>query len=219
MGSEVAVVSLERTQMTQAMCDLARAGLGELTAEERRETYVVSFFIYDEEDDPRSPTLTVGTNTASRVNFALHQPKDFVKPNPWWTPTDEGEAKWNYAFWLQNRLRVFPSGPADRDLCDRWLRVSGLWFEEPANANDWAPLGSRITAQFVEVCIGVAKALHEDGDIAAFFGRTIPVIVHELEYYDQIVDQTLKANPPGVADEFAAWVRSLELRAQSPGPA
>jgi hypothetical protein len=28
-------------------------------------------------------------------------------------------------------------------------------------------------------------------------------------YYDQIVDQTLKANPPGVADEFPVWVRSL----------
>jgi hypothetical protein len=44
---------------------------------------------------------------------------------------------------------------------------------------------------------------------AALFGKTIPVIVHELEYYDQIADQTLKANPPSAADEFAAWVRSL----------
>jgi len=195
--------------MTDAIRDLARAGLGELTTEERQETYAVSFFVYDEEDNPRSPTLTVGTNTKSQVSFALHQPKDFVKPNPWWTPTDESEARWNYAFWLQNRLRVFPSGPGDRDLLDRWLRISGLWIEEPSNPNDWAPLGSRITTQFVEACTTAAKALHEAGDIAAFFGRTIPIIIHELEYYDQIVDQTLRANPPGVADEFAAWARSL----------
>jgi hypothetical protein len=53
-----------------------------------------------------------------------------------------------------------------------------------------------------------AKLLHDEGDIAALFGNTIPVIVHELEYYDQIADQTIMANPRGVADEFAAWVRS-----------
>lgn len=106
-------------------------------------------------------------------------------------------------------LRVFPSAPADRDLLDRWLRVEGLWFEEPANPNEWVSLGARITTQFVEACITVAKLLHDEGDIVAFFGKTIPVIVHELEYYEQIADQTLKANPPGVTDEFAAWVRSL----------
>lgn len=82
--------------MTAAVYDLAREGLGELTSEERQGTYAVSFFIYGEEDDPRSPALVVGTNTASRVEFVLNQPEDFVKPNPWWTPTDEGEAKWNY---------------------------------------------------------------------------------------------------------------------------
>jgi hypothetical protein len=117
--------------------------------------------------------------------------------------------RWNYAFWLQNRLGVFPSTSADRDLLDRWLRVSGLWFGEPANPNDWVSLGSTITIQFVELCVTVAQFLHDEADIAAFFGRQIPVVVHELEYYDQIVDQTLRANPPGVADEFAAWVRSL----------
>jgi len=112
------------------------------------------FLVYDEEDDPRSPTLTVGTNTVSHVEFALSQPPDSVKPSPWWTPTDDGEAKWN--FWLQNRLGVFPNTSADRDILDRWLRVSSLWFEEPTNPNDWVSLGSRITTQFVEVCVTVA---------------------------------------------------------------
>ena len=72
-------------------------------------------------------------------------------------------------------------------------------------------LGSRITTQFVQVCITVAKLLHDEGDIAALFGKEIPVIVRELEYYDRIADQTLKANPPGIADVLAAWVRSLQL--------
>ncbi|MET8206232.1 hypothetical protein ABZT51_09325 [Streptomyces sp. NPDC005373] len=38
-------------------------------------------------------------------------------------------------------------------------------------------------------------------------GRTVPVIVHELEYYEAIVLQTEAANPPGLADEFTSWVR------------
>jgi hypothetical protein len=75
------------------------------------------------------------------------------------------------------RLRCGPTpagGSPDRGLLDRWLGVSGLWFEEPANPHDWAPLGSRITNQFVEVCITVAKFLHADGDIAALFGAPTP---------------------------------------------
>jgi len=39
------------------------------------------------------------------------------------------------------------------------------------------------------------------------FGQSVPIIVHELEYYDQIAEQTRKANPPGLTLEFEAWVR------------
>jgi hypothetical protein len=39
------------------------------------------------------------------------------------------------------------------------------------------------------------------------FGRPIPVLVHELEYYDAIAMQNLAANPPGVADDFIRWCR------------
>ena len=41
------------------------------------------------------------------------------------------------------------------------------------------------------------------------FLRPIPIIVHELEYYDQIASQTVEANPAGLAHEFADWVDSL----------
>ncbi|MEV7438623.1 hypothetical protein [Streptomyces griseoviridis] len=36
----------------------------------------------------------------------------------------------------------------------------------------------------------------------------MPVIVHELEYYEAIARQTEAANPPGLADEFTSWVRN-----------
>jgi hypothetical protein len=38
------------------------------------------------------------------------------------------------------------------------------------------------------------------------FGRPIPVLIHELEYYPQIARQTERANPPGLAADFARWV-------------
>ena len=35
----------------------------------------------------------------------------------------------------------------------------------------------------------------------------MPVLVHELECYEAITRRTEAANPPGLADEFTAWVR------------
>lgn len=40
------------------------------------------------------------------------------------------------------------------------------------------------------------------------FGAPLPILIHELEYYDAIAEQTERANPPGVADAFARWVRA-----------
>lgn len=44
--------------------------------------------------------------------------------------------------------------------------------------------------------------------VADTFGRNIPVLVHELEYYDLPNGWTKRANPPGVADEFLAWAQN-----------
>jgi hypothetical protein len=61
--------------------------------------------------------------------------------------------------------------------------------------------------QFVQVCSTVAKFRHDEGDIAALFGRTIPVIVHELEDHDRIAEQTLKAHRlmPRMSSLQRAW--------------
>lgn len=50
--------------------------------------------------------------------------------------------------------------------------------------------------------------LDSTGIIERSIGRTVPVIVHELEYYEAIARQTEAANPPGLADEFTSWVRN-----------
>jgi hypothetical protein len=89
--------------------EAAAQGLRNVAPDERADVYVVSFFVYDEADDPRAPTLTVGTNTETQVQLASDPPADFQKPNPWWTPARSEEARWNYAFWRQTGSHRSPT--------------------------------------------------------------------------------------------------------------
>jgi hypothetical protein len=174
--------------------------------------YAVSFFIYDQEDDPRRPTLTIGYNTEDRVQQVLT-----AQPGPGaGRPSDAAEARWNYAFWRQNKLTVIGDqtrDPAGARLCEAWIKDNGWWFSEPdGNAGeDWAPClaaGERITSNFVSLCVRTARQLHADGVIKQTFGRHVPVLIHELEYYNQIADQTEEGNPPGLAEAFTTWIRN-----------
>jgi hypothetical protein len=135
-------------------------------------------------------------------------------------PTDEAEARWNYAFWLQNELAVIGDStrdPVGAQLRDQWIKDSGLWFDEPEAApvdapDAWdavEPMADQITQRFVQACVQLANQLHADGLIQKIFGRPVPVLVHEVEYYDAIADQAEAANPPGVAADFVTWVRNL----------
>jgi hypothetical protein len=61
----------------------------------------------------------------------------------------------------------------------------------------------------VDVAVGVSRALHARGLVKRVFGRPVPILVHELEYYDEIVQQTRAANPPGLVKGFARWVHGF----------
>lgn len=164
--------------------------------------YAVSFLIDNEEDDPRQPTLTVGYNTETQARRSIPD------------ASDQAEARWNYAFWIQNELTVvgdLTSDPAGAAARQEWISDLGLWHAEQAGLAGWSsamgPLAPRIGARFHQICCRLARALHTTGVIERSVGRTVPVIVHELEYYEAIALQTEAANPPGIADEFTSWVR------------
>jgi hypothetical protein len=190
-----------------------------IPARKAHDAYVVSFLVYDEEDDPRRPTLTIGYNTQTRVHQVLAaQPGSELLLGG--GAVDPAEARWNYAFWLQNELAVIGDSirdPVGAQLRGQWVYNSGLWYEEPEAApvdapDAWdavEPMADQITQRFVQACVQLANQLHADGLIGKVFGRSVPVLVHEVEYYDAIADQAEAANPPGVAAEFVAWVRNL----------
>jgi len=175
--------------------------------------YALSFYIYDDDDDPRRPTLTFGYNTLDR--WAECTP-DADSKVAWPIASDSSDAKWNYAFWLQNEVCfIGAAGTEGAVLRQEWIQSLGLYYSDDEQAEDFERcmrLAGHITEQFVALCVQVSRALHDDGSITGKFGRPVPIIVHELEYYDEIAEQTRRANPPDLTSEFEQWVRGEDAR-------
>lgn len=177
------------------------AALASIDTSTITDIYALSFFIHDKEDDPRYPVLQLGYNTLAHLAACTS------------SASSAEEAKWNFAFWLQNELKVIgaPETEGGRLLGDL-LRARGLWYsneDENADFDRCMRIGSDITACFVDASVRVARALYENSVIQQYFSRPIPIVVHELEYYDQIAVQTRSANPPGLAKEFEDWIASM----------
>jgi len=182
----------------------ALQALDSIPADELADIYAVSFFVYDEEDDPRKPTVTVGFNSEDDVAAA----SDLAATRS----TDEHEARWNYAFWRQNKLAIICDSDVDplgANLRQEWARENGLWYDlaegEDAIFNE---RGEPLTKAFVQLLVDVVRQLHAQGDIRRIFGSSISVLIHELEYYDEIAAQNIAANPAGVVPkDFVRWCR------------
>lgn len=174
--------------------------LKEIEAAITPDIYVLSFYIFDIDDDPRRPVLQLGYNTRTQVAEC--------------TPSSSAqEAKWNFAFWLQNELKIIGEpGTEGGQLLEDTFKAKGLWYsdeDEEADYDRCTELGNEMTAYFVDACVRIAHALHTSGVIQQQFPDAIPIVVHELEYYDQIALQTRLANPPGLTQEFEDWIASM----------
>jgi len=177
------------------------AALADIDPSAIPDIYALSFFIYDDDDDPRHPVLQLGYNT--RTHLAACTP----------SASSAEEAKWNFAFWLQNGL-AFIGVPETEDgqMLEALLKTRGLWYtdeDEEADFDRCMQIGSEITTYFVDACVRIARALHENGVIQQHFAGPIPILVHELEYYDEIAVQTRLANPPGLTKEFEDWIAGM----------
>jgi len=177
------------------------AALADIDTSAIPDIYALSFFIYDTDDDPRYPVLQLGYNTLKHVADSTA------------SASSVEEAKWNFAFWLQNELEfIGVPETEDAQLLEELLRSRSLWYtdeDEEADFDRCMQIGSDITAGFVDACIRIARALHQNGVIEQQFSRPIPVVVHELEYYDEIAVQTRSANPLGLAKEFEDWIARM----------
>jgi hypothetical protein len=200
------------------------SALERIPATTASDVYVVSLYVEDRTNrDPRSPQVEIGFNT--EVRAAQTTPASGQAPG-WPIASDAAEARWNFAFWLQNDLAHL--GHSDRDpegfvLAQEWVRGLGLWYsdedEEFGYAHEASPEAKvvvdkmdTIDARWIDLLADVVRGLHQDGLIVRVFGRPIPVLIHELEYYDEIADRARSANPSDLVDDFCAWIEGMYQR-------
>jgi len=177
-----------------------------IQAFDEEDIYVISFFVYDFEDNPCKPTVTLGYNTEKEVAKNLCY-------------FDEQEVRWNYACWMQNQESIFGYDKNIMDLLREWILENNLLYMEHYNPYDTTTelmneLG-KITKSFVEILIEVVKEIHKSGVIKEKLGRDIPILIHELDYYDEIAKQNIEANGLELVKSFVDYINRLYEDAQN----
>jgi hypothetical protein len=122
--------------------------------------------------------------------------------------SDDQEAKWNFAFWLQNIEYQFGTCESDKKLIKEWIIENNLYYSDEDEEKDFdqcLELGEKIERNFVTLSVEVAAKIQKK-ILPSISKKPIPVLVHELEYYDEIAEQNKRINSNGEADEFIKWI-------------
>lgn len=158
--------------------------------------YAISLYVYDDEDNPCKPTVTLGYNTEEQVQRE--------KDNAW----NEQEARWNYAFWLQNEFFCFGIDNT-AEIVKHWLKINNLPFydddDDAWEIDETYDETEKITELFVNELIEIVKEIHSEGILTDTFGKEIPILIHELEYYDEIAEQNIQANGKELVKDFVNY--------------
>ncbi|MDG4864254.1 hypothetical protein P8605_39545 [Streptomyces sp. T-3] len=194
------------TTFRQHMEQLALRTLREFPQEAIPDVYAVTFRLDSVDQDPRLPYLAIGYTTESEVTRLMAQPRP---PEPW-------EARWRYAYFPESGLEgIRVAGhdpehdPAGAELHRQEAVAQGLWYEDDdTDPDDEEDRDERLTEEFRELCVDLARQLQSDGRIAATLGRPLPVILYDMFDPDAMFALTRAANPAELVGEFL----SEELR-------
>ncbi|MBA5794045.1 DUF4303 domain-containing protein [Flavobacterium sp. xlx-214] len=168
-----------------------------ISSEDANDIYALSFYFYAEDDDGRYPTIEVSFNTNNQYKNEIEN------------ASSETEAKWNYAFWLQEEIERI--GGEDDTFLAKWFKETPYYYSEIENekAEDDDELfdkllekGEKFEEEFVEEILKIIQKLFTQRIIFNKFGKDIPILVHELEYYDKPINWTKKANKFELIKEF-----------------
>ncbi|MFF3018907.1 hypothetical protein [Streptomyces sp. NPDC057939] len=184
-------------------------------------TYAVTFRLDSVDQDPRFPYLALGyvTEGAAHVTDGAG-------------PEDRWEARWSYAYFPPSGLegiRVLGHDPdADPRGTELYRReveeaeaqaggteglegVEGLWDEdEPAGDSRcsgdvydaWDERAERLRSEFRDLCVGLARHLHDGGHLTAALGRAVPVILYDMFDPEDMFAMTRAANPAALITDF-----------------
>lgn len=122
------------------------------------------------------------------------------------------EQRWNYAFWRQDVTMIInPDDEEDEGVKQlfKWYDENGIvniGFEDDDSMydNDGRYIGKGPIGYYelLTIVSNVARRLQQEGFISNKFGRSIPIIVHDLEYPWYVEEATKNANPNNQADVF-----------------
>ena len=169
-----------------------------------KDIYAISFWKDNIEDDPRCPIITIGYNTLTQVEAEQKNASSLM------------EAKWNYAFWLQNELGTI--GGKDPSL-RLYFKEANLFYtqreyakaEKNGEEDKLDEQNKQMQSVFMDIIVSVVKELHQRGVVKEQIGKDVPIIVHELEYYDLPIDWTIRSNPKPLIDEFLEFYHDRSL--------
>ena len=172
-----------KTRFAASLEARLRQALADIPAEGRGDIYAVSLWFYCDDDDKRYPVVVFSYNTETHCREQAAQ------------ASSPQEARWNYAFWLQDESPVCRTigGESDQELA-AWFSAWPHYYSEEESE---AAFEDDDDETFETVC---AKGEAFCGDI--------PLLIHELEYYELPKNRTLRANPPemaGLIDKAFAW--------------
>ncbi len=155
--------------------------------------YAISFFLHMNQIDENMPHLYVSYNTENDCNFA---------------PLIS-EERWNYAFWSQNTIDVIETS-AEIDEALEYLKSIGVnnvgkeledVYDESMNYIAAGPSGYKELAELLST---IAIKIRNTGVIKEVFSKEVPIIIHDLEYYDYIIDLNKRTNPEELIKDFVA---------------
>ncbi len=169
--------------------------------------YAISFCVCNYDEDLRQPMLIFGYNTLDQ--WKSSSPLQGQKAQ-WPIASSSEEAKWNYAFWLQNEELII-GGDSNKIVSD-WVKSTPYYFSDELLEDDFDKallLGEKIQDAFIQIMLLNAQKLYDESVIKSKFGKEIPIIVHELEYSEMTVSWTNQANPNGLGKDFEKWITSM----------
>ena len=192
----------KKNEFTEKSYNKLKSAINNIDSHILDDIYALSLWFSIDEDDPRYPVISVSYNTISNYRENIQR------------ASDEMEAKWNFAFWLQDEIEEL-GGQNDEDL-KKWFETSNYFYsdDEKEMAEEDKELYDKISDMeddfcdaFIDEIILNVQQLFANKIIENKFGKSIPVLVHELEYYDKPVGWTIKSNPKGLVDEFVNWTK------------
>ena len=160
--------------------------------------YAVSFFVYSNDAYEYNGIFNVS-------EFAISYNTEEDCPGA----DDYDEERWNYAFWRQDENPIIYTTEKNplTDMLFDWYEEQGLknlGHEAPNAYKDGYYIGKGPEGHYelLTLISEIASELQNEGYLTKKFGKTLPIIIHGLEYAWFDIEATKKGNPNGEADTF-----------------